>query len=187
MFKKAFSSFFSKKTQLTIPREIVNADKTLSDFLKEEIAASSYIKPDYRQLVHDAIIKREYLKSGPALSADEKREMGLNTRYKFFKPQTEVLTEEGLKVGPNEAFSIIEIRAQHRHSNIQNQISMLESGVVTQLEVASPSGDRDCTWCKQQDGKKYPLNVDIDKLIQDNCTCVYCRLGLLAVVNDNNA
>lgn len=187
MLKKIFRSFSSNKSTSSNVKKSANAEKSLSDFLKEEISTSSYIKPDNRELVHDAIIKRTYLKSGAALSADEKRAIGLNPRYKFYQAQLDALTQEGLKVGSSHAFSVIELRAQSRHARIQNQIDMLKSGVVTQLEIASPSGDRDCTWCKQQDGKKYPLNVDIDKLIQDNCTCEHCRLGLLAVVNDNNA
>lgn len=48
------------------------------------------------------------------------------------------------------------------------------------FSLMASNDERDCNWCKANDGKKFPIDTDINQLIRDNCTCEYCRCTVRA-------
>lgn len=152
----------------------LESENLFSDFLKEEIALSSYVNPKFRDSVFTAIMDGSKLKIDPYLTAEEKRAMGLNARYKISHAQASVLTREGLAHGPEKAFTALRMSATHRSGRL-NTMRRLSGAGFSFFSLLSPKDERECDWCKDTSGKKFPIRTDINQLIRDNCTCEYCR------------
>lgn len=175
MLSRFIKKLFGNETKVQPQKK----SPTLAEFLTEEINNTTYIKPDQHEVVLKALLAGEQLQTGKVLTADEKRELGINTRFKVHEGQVQSLTHDGLAFGPLNVLSIIQLRAEGRLARI-NQVRQLKEAGFKAFQMLSPADDRECDWCKKQNEIELPIDTDIDKLYQRNCTCVYCRCVAVA-------
>lgn len=175
LFMRLFSGS-GRQAQELRPAE---SERLFEGFLKEEIALSSYVKPEFRDIVFTAIMDGSKLKAGPYLTTEEKRAMGLNARFKISHAQVSALTYEGLAHGPEKVFTALRMNATHRSGRLDTIRRMSDTG-FSFFSLMSPKDERECDWCRANDGKKFPIDTDINQLIRDNCTCEYCRCTVRA-------
>lgn len=150
------------------------SEKTFDEYLRDEVWDCPYIHSEFKQHVIHAISDRTYLKIGNELSTEEKKAMGLRVRKKIYKAQVEALTHDGLMFGPSNLFSDIRNRAFHCHARASHLSKIREAGFKGYRFIPA-NDERDCAWCKNNAGRKFNINVNIESLIKDNCSCDYCR------------
>lgn len=148
--------------------------RSLQSYFVEEIAASPYIKVSGRDAVLQDFLHKTKLAAGEPLSLDEKRSLGLNTRFKITRGQYDALTIEGINLNPKQVLQAVYLRATFNHNRNRDIARMKEIG-ITQYSPLSCGDNRDCEWCASMNGKLLPINTDFAQLIKDNCTCDYCR------------
>lgn len=180
MIANFFRVFFRKHRIASKVNRGIYDGKTFDEFLAEEINSSIYIKPEYKDLVFTAIHNGSKLKSGPVLTTDEKKSMGLNARFKISVAQVSALTMDGLLYGPENLLQAILMNAKHRWHRHEHIKRISDAGFPF-FSLMDCQDERDCAWCKTNSGKKFPIETDINALIKENCSCEYCRCGLRAM------
>lgn len=159
--------------------------KEPDQYLLREVEKSNLILKDQMDVVVQHLNNEINLnKTGNKLTADEKKELGINPRLQITHELLAVLNENGrAQADPKSVLSSIAMKASFARShdeNIQNYRSM----GLKQYEVLGCKDDRECAWCKSMDRKKLSVNQSINALIEENCTCdSHCRLATVAVLN----
>ena len=189
MFKTIFSKLFSTAPKasgaISTPDAIefnTKAQPDITEYYREEIANSPFIKESGREAVLRDFLHEVKLKDGELLSLEEKRSLGINPRLKITRELYEVLTPEGVEFGPKKALEPLYLKATFNH-NRHRDIARMKTLRVTQYSPMSCGDGRDCEWCASMDGKLISVDVDFVKLIKDNCSCDYCRCGLRAKID----
>ncbi|RIY41942.1 hypothetical protein CJP73_00400 [Neopusillimonas maritima] len=125
----------------------------LDEFILDEVRVSMYIRPEAKQAVSIDI---------------------LDTDPKTYRLANDVLTREGVRLGSKRVLTALRMNASHRLSRIKN-ISRISDAGFPLFSLMASNDERDCAWCKANNGKKLPIDTDINWLIKENCTCEYCR------------
>lgn len=184
MFKKFFSKLFNTNpTPLPLssspdsPKTKTEAQPDIVVYYKAEIASSPFIKESGREAVLKDFLHEVKLRDGQLLSLEEKRSLGINPRLKITRELYEVLTPEGVELGPKKALEPLYLKATFNHTRHRN-IARMKSAGITQYSPMSCGDGRDCDWCSSMDGKLISIEVDFVQLIKEKCTCDYCRCVL---------
>lgn len=160
--------------------------KDLKSFLTEEIERSPYIKSDKKNIVIKHGLNEIDLFKGEELSLEEKKVLNLNTRAKITKQVFEVLTKTGLEnyknLRKNPIFSIV-VSANNKHLIYYKLVKMRSIQITNEFKVSNVGDERDCAWCRKVNKKRFPIDTDYIKLINDNCTCEYHRGSVSAYIN----
>ena len=181
-------SFFRKKAspvKNTAP-QITESELNLDDLFKEEIQKCPFIKPEAHETVLAHLKGTINLNKTPdKLSADEKRELGLNPRQAITQSLIDVLQPEGLKTEyPKAILKILYLRATSRKYIEDTLVRFRSLDLIKEFELSDCADERDCLWCKSMNGKKMPLDTDLSTLIENNCKCEsHCRLVILPIVD----
>ena len=166
-------------------KEISGPQKGTDQYLLREVEKNDLIRKDQIEVVLQHLNNEINLnKTGNKLTADEKKELGINPRLQITHELLAVLNEKGrAQSGPKSILSSIAMKANFARShdeNIQNYKSM----GLKKYEVVACRDQRDCSWCKSMDGKKLSVNQSINELIEQNCRCdSHCRLVTVAVLD----
>ncbi|MBJ6136396.1 hypothetical protein [Marinobacter litoralis] len=166
-------------------KEISGQQKGPDQYLLREVEKTDLIRKDQIEVVLQHLSNEINLnKTGNKLSADEKKELGINPRLQITHELLAVLNEKGRSQNdPKSVLSSIAMKANFARShdeNIQNYKSM----GLKKYEVVACRDQRDCSWCKSMDGKKLSVNQSINELIEQNCRCdSHCRLATVAVLD----
>lgn len=72
-----------------------------------------------------------------------------------------------------------QMRIRHRLARDES-IERISDAEFPFFALIASNDERDCSWCKASSGKKFPVDTDINKLIEENCTCEYCRCTVAA-------
>jgi hypothetical protein len=161
------------------------ADQAIPDiveYYKAEIANSPFVKESGRGAVLKDFLHEVKLKDGELLTLEEKRLLGISTRLKITRELYEVLTPEGIEFGPKKVLEPLYLKATFNRNRHRDIARMKKIG-VTQYSPLSCGDNRDCEWCISVNGKLISVDVDFVQLIEDNCTCDYCRCVLQAKIN----
>lgn len=159
---------------------VENDDESSSlwPYFDREIKNSNEIKEGcYKVVLSHLEHKVNLNKTGNKLSADEKKTLGINARLSITHELVGILTEEGMKVNdPKLILTGMYYRATFRKSREENIKGYKKIG-VKRFKLSSVADERDCAWCRRQDGKYKPIDTDINELIDRNCICdSHCRL-----------
>lgn len=189
MFKTIFSKLFntcstpiSVSHPLETPTEVQNPQPDIVTYYKTVIFSSPFIRDSGREAVLSDFMQEVKLKDGELLSLEEKRSLGINTRLKITRELYEVLTPAGIDFGPKKVLESLYLKATFNH-NRHRGIARMKGLGIKQYSPMSCRDKRDCDWCTSMDGKLISVEVDFVKLIEDNCTCDYCRCTLEAKIN----
>ncbi|EPJ8753444.1 hypothetical protein SBH91_000464 [Pseudomonas putida] len=189
MLRKIISSLFtSTPRQSATPLQEVDATATtedqplLAEYFEAQIAKSPLIKESGRGMVLRDFLHEAKLKDGQPLTADEKRSLGINARLKITKEHCEALTLEGLRLGPTTVMNPLYYRASFDH-NRHIQLAKMKSSGITHYRPMACGDGRDCDWCTGMDKKLISVDVDFVQLINQHCTCDYCRCALQAKID----
>lgn len=156
----------------------------IEKYFVSELQNTDLVKPEKRQIVLQHLTHKINLnKSGNKLSSEEKKALGLNSRLSITHDLIDVLTAKGLnEADPKSVLSSIFYKATFSKSHDDQLEKYLEIG-VKEFKVLSVKDERECTWCKSVNNKSFPVTVDINKLINENCTCSsHCRICTTAVI-----
>ncbi|PHM33335.1 hypothetical protein [Xenorhabdus innexi] len=158
-----------------------------NDFLKREVYRSKYIKSEHRELIYNHLTKKiDIIKNGTELTKDEKIKLNINTRVKYSTKELVLsLTNLGLqKYGSNPKVVCNTLyqsaRSKFHHAKELQRVRKTIS-VKNVIYRGVRDGD-DCAWCTKMEGKKLPSDIDIIKLIEENCSCEYNRAYLESVI-----
>ncbi|EOS9876915.1 hypothetical protein ACNKTV_004741 [Vibrio parahaemolyticus] len=114
-------------------------------------------------------------KSGRKLTAIEKKDLGLNARLSITSDLVAVLSEKGLQLpDPKIALKQVYYRATFEVTRIEKFQQMLSVGFTTAI-YKSCRDERDCAWCKENDGVKFTVSEDLNTELNQNCTCDWNR------------
>lgn len=179
MFRKLISRLLGRgagstkgEETLKTPSDTSQAD--IETYYIEEIAASPYIKKSGRNTVLNDFLQKTKLSAGELLSLQEKKALGLNTRFKITRGQYDALTVEGVNLSPKRVLEAVCLRATFNY-NRHRDIARMKGIGITQYSPMSCGDSRDCEWCASMNGKVLAIDVDFVQLIKENCTCDYCR------------
>lgn len=189
MFKTIFSKLFNANSRpapvspVSEPPALAReSELDIVAYYKAEIASSPLIKESGQEAVLKDFLHEVKLKDGELLTLEEKRSLGINTRTKITRELYEVLTPEGLELGPKRVLETLYLKATFNH-NRHREIAKMKRIGVNQYSPMSCGDNRDCNWCTSMDGKLISVEVDFVQLIKENCTCDYCRCVLQAKIN----
>ncbi|MEZ9270009.1 hypothetical protein AB4147_02160 [Vibrio cyclitrophicus] len=137
---------------------------------------SKYFKSDsYDKVVKHFKHEIDLNKSGKKLTASEKKELGLNARLSITSELVSVLSSSGLKLpDPKNALNQVYYRASFEASRIEGFNKMLDIGIST-ATYNSSNGDKDCLWCKTNDGMKFTISEALNNEVNENCSCDWNR------------
>jgi hypothetical protein len=114
---------------------------------------------------------------------EEKLELKLNPRQKFTKEFVFILNADGLSSeDPKARVTSLYYRAFMKKSRIDN-IQKIRSLGVKRIKLSCAGDERDCSWCIAMSGKEMLSDVDVEALIEKNCTCdSHCRCVIQAIL-----
>ena len=189
MLKTIFSKLFNTvpkvppaNSLLETPAPVQNPQPDIVAYYKAEIAGSPFVKESGRDAVLKDFLHEVKLKDGELLTLEEKRALGINTRLKITRQLYEVLTPEGIEFGPKRVLEPLYLKATFNH-NRHREIARMKGLGITQYSPLACGDNADCEWCKSIDGKMISVEVDFVQLINENCTCAYCRCVLQAKID----
>lgn len=125
----------------------------LDELILDEVRVSMYIRPEAKQ----------------AVSIDV-----LDVDIKTYRLTNDVLTREGVSLGSKRVLTALRMNARHRLGRSEH-IKQLSDAGFPFFSLMASNDERDCDWCKTNNGKKLPIDTDINWLIKEKCTCEYCR------------
>ncbi|EPM4074616.1 hypothetical protein [Vibrio parahaemolyticus] len=184
---KLISKIFSKKAsdkKARKPSLQAIQPKSLDDLFEKHFNESAYFKEG----AFDTVIKHlrheiDLNKSGEKLTAEEKKSLGLNSRLSITSDLVAVLSESGLNLpNPKEALKQVYYRATFEANRIENFNKMLSAG-IEQATYTSCGDERDCGWCKVNNGVKFKISEALNTEINQGCTCDWNRGFFKAEIN----
>ncbi|MBD2797243.1 hypothetical protein ID856_11935 [Xenorhabdus sp. 18] len=160
-----------------------------NDFLKREICRSKYIKPECCELIYNHATKKiNILKNGTELTKEEKTNLKINTRVKYTtKELVSSLTDLGLSsysFNPKLVIDDLVFSAQSKLRNAK-ELQKFRQKLDVKTAIYHSVDKSDCDWCIKMNNKKLSSDVDIIKLIEDNCTCSFNRAYLEPILPKN--
>ncbi|WP_234918823.1 hypothetical protein, partial [Vibrio anguillarum] len=184
---KLISKMFSKKTSdKKTSKSSLQAiqPKSLDDLFEKHFYESSYFKENaFETVIKHLRHEIDLNKSGEKLTAEEKRELGLNSRLSITSDLVAVLSESGLDLpSPKEALKQVYYRATFEANRIENFNKMLSAG-IEQATYTSCGDERDCGWCKANSGVKFKVSEALNAEINQGCSCDWNRGFFKAEIN----
>lgn len=167
-----------------LAKEILGQQKGPDQYLSREVEKNDLIRKDKIEIVLQHLNNEINLnKTGNKLTADEKKELGINPRLQITHELLAVLNDKGrVHSDPKGVLSSIAMKANFARSHDENIQSYKCMG-LKKYEVLACQDQRDCAWCKSMNGKKLSVNQSINELIEQNCRCdSHCRLVTIAVL-----
>ncbi|OKP02619.1 hypothetical protein [Xenorhabdus eapokensis] len=158
-----------------------------NEFLRREVYRSTYIKTEHRELIYNHITRKiDILKNGTELTKEEKIKLKINTRVKYTtKELISSLTDLGLQEYSFNPKIVLNDLYHSARSKLHNakELQKIKKSIDAKTAIYRCAGDSDdCDWCLKMEGKKLPVDIDIIKLIEDNCTCSFNRAYMEAVI-----
>lgn len=184
---KLISRIFGKSVQSEKNRNsspYTVQSQSLNDLFLKHFNESSYFKEG----TFDTVIKHlkheiDLNKSGLKLNVCEKKELGLNSRLSITSDLVSVLSKSGLELAdPKDALKQVYYRATFEASRIEKFQKMLSTGIV-EATYNSCKDERDCEWCKVNDGVKFTISESLNTEINQSCTCKWNRGFFSPVIN----
>lgn len=166
-------------------KEISGQQKGPDHYLVREVEKSDLIRKDRIEVALQHLNNEINLnKTGNKLTADEKKELGINPRLQITHELLAVLNEKGrTQSDPKSVLSSIAMKVNFARSH-DEKIQNYKSMGLKKYEVVACKDQRDCAWCKSMDGKKLSVNQSINDLIEQNCRCdSHSRLVTVAVLD----
>jgi hypothetical protein len=122
-------------------------------------------------------------KLGTKLTVEQKRELGFNTRVAITDALVNVLSEKGLAVSnPKDELAKIYYRGTFEYRRLEDIQELIRLD-VEEVTYQVAGDERDCIWCKANNGLKFRVSDEINEIIKTNCTCDWNRSFLAAVIN----
>ncbi|AGU59904.1 hypothetical protein DEB41_17255 [Vibrio anguillarum] len=179
MFSKKTSDKKTSKSSLQAIQP-----KSLDDLFEKHFYESSYFKENaFETVIKHLRHEIDLNKSGEKLTAEEKRELGLNSRLSITSDLVAVLSESGLDLpSPKEALKQVYYRATFEANRIENFNKMLSAG-IEQATYTSCGDERDCGWCKANSGVKFKVSEALNAEINQGCSCDWNRGFFKAEIN----
>lgn len=176
---RLLSKIFAKQNQI---EEHINASlqmiylRSLDELFLKYFNESSYFKDGSFEMVIKHLKNEINLnKSGENLTVNEKNALGLNTRLSITSNLVSVLSPEGLQLpNPKDALKQVYYRAKFERIRLEKFLQLLSVG-ITEATYHSCKDERDCAWCKANDGVKFIISEDLNNKINQNCTCEWNR------------
>ena|ERR1035438_3244568 len=189
---KFIKSFLGHGSSRTVEATLVKNPPTqdarnigIEVYFRNEVFSSKFIKADARDTVINHLLgNTNILKTENKLSSDEKKALGINARLSITRELVGVLTEEGIKTyHPSAIISEMWNRAtikKLRHDNIEK---LRVNSYAKKFTLMSCGNGDDCKWCKANQNREFQVSVDIEALIDKNCTCdPYCKCAIQPVI-----
>jgi len=176
---KFINKIFGKQSQTKKikekPLEIVKGER-LDDLFLKHFNESFYFKESsfetvIKHLKHDIDLN----KSGEKLTTSKKKELGINTRLSITSDLVAVLSKKGIELSnPKYALKQVYYRATFEENRLENFQKMISVG-VSEATYKSCSDERDCSWCKANNGVVFSVSKDLNNEINKNCKCDWNR------------
>ncbi|PCE67980.1 hypothetical protein [Salinivibrio sp. YCSC6] len=166
-------------------KEVSGQQKGPEQHLLREVEKNELIRKAQIEIVIQHLNNEINLnKTGNELTADGKKDLGINPRLQITHKLLAVLNEKGrAQNDPKSIWSSIAMKANFARSHDEN-IHNYKSMGLKEYEVVACWDQRDCSWCKSMNGKKLSVNQSINELIEQNCKCdSHCRLVTVAVLD----
>lgn len=153
-------------------------------YLQDELNRSPFFKPEARERVLQSCINGASLsKSGAKLTAEQKRELGLNPRLALTQDLIDVLSVDGLSLpDPKRALEDTYVKASNRRSR-EDTVTRARRIGFNKFKWRPVNDVSDCTWCASNAGKTFA--IDILAQIETNCACLpYSRCYIEPVLDE---
>jgi hypothetical protein len=172
MFRKLKLLFSRKDTKISISPSSapVIEKKAVTEYFQEELDSCPFIKKECHNIVMKHLSHEVSLvKTDNKLTAEEKKEIGLNPRQAITKELVAVLTKEGLR-NKNPKGILADIYNKATITKLRDDGFSKSIGAGIKKFTLQSSGDgSECDWCKEN--IDIEMGQDILELIKINCTC----------------
>jgi hypothetical protein len=158
--------------------------KPIEMYLQQEMDLCSYIKAECHNVALEHLTHRTNLnKTGNKLTAEEKKSLGINARLAITHELVEILTSEGVKQkDPKEILSSIYYRSTFA-KNRDDSLNKYKSTGIKKYTLMACGDGRDCEWCSSQQDIEISVDVNLNELINTNCTCdSHCRCVMQPII-----
>lgn len=184
---KLLNKYFGEKAQSEKDRDLsvkVIQPQCLDSLFEKHFNESPFFKKHtfdivIRHLKHEIDLN----KSGTKLTANEKKDLGLNTRLSITSDLVVVLSKSGLElVRPKDALKQVYYRAKFESNRIESFQKMLSLGIENVTYMACKD-EKDCEWCKANDGIKFVVSEALNTEINQSCKCDWNRGCFIPEIN----
>ncbi|XNJ86646.1 hypothetical protein AB6C47_003030 [Vibrio cyclitrophicus] len=184
---KLLNKYFGGKSQSEknrdLPVEAIQR-QSLDSLFEKHFNESQFFKTNtfdivIRHLKHEIDLN----KSGTKLTANEKKELGLNARLSISSDLVAVLSKSGLElVHPKDALKQVYYRAKFEANRIESLQRMTSLGIGNVTYMACKD-EKDCEWCKANDGVKFIVSEALNTEINQSCKCDWNRGCFIPDIN----
>ncbi len=144
--------------------------------------------PHFKNGTFNTVIKHlrheiDLNRSGAKLTAEEKNALGLNTRLSITSELVAVLSENGLELpDPKKALKQVYYRATFEENRLESFHKMLSVG-IEKATYNSCKDERECEWCRENDGVEFIVSEALNTEVNKGCTCDWNRGFFKAEIN----
>lgn len=176
---KLLSKIFGKQNQTNkrsnASLQVIKLQRLDDLFLKHFNESSCFKEGSFETVIKHLKQEVDLNKSGEKLTVSEKKKLGLNTRLSITSDLVSVLSQKGLQLpNPKEALKQVYYRATFELNRLENFQKMLSAG-ISKATYHSCNDERDCAWCKANNGVRFSVSEDLNNEINQNCTCDWNR------------